>query len=232
MPLEWGHRLGRWGCLLDGWSRIDERTRSEMPQQGNIQIDPTAQVHPTAVLEGTVTVGAFTRIGAGTVITGHVTIGHHCIIECNTVIRGRNTIGSWVHIYDLVNIEGGRPGQHLGGVTSEEPDHSIIGDRCWINHGATMHGCQLADDAVVDLNACLDYNCRIGKGALICNGTALHYNTVIPDNCMVEGVPGRIIKENITDEDRLERMGLIPAEWVKFAGEQQEKAIRARIAGQ
>ncbi|NLG48929.1 MAG: hypothetical protein GX552_02315, partial [Chloroflexi bacterium] len=48
----------------------------------------------------------------------------------------------------------------------------------------------------------------------------------------VEGVPGKIIKEHITDEDRLERMGLIPAEWVKFAGEQQEKAIRAQMAGE
>ncbi|MFH1085612.1 MAG: hypothetical protein V1772_07605 [Chloroflexota bacterium] len=200
-----------------------------MPQEGNIQIDRTAQVHPSAILEGNVTIGSFTRVGAGTVITGNVTIGHHCIIECNVVIRGRNNIGDWVHIYDLVNIEGGRPGQHLGGVTSAEPDQSVIGDRCWINHGATMHGCQLADDAVLGLNACLDYNCRIGRGALICNGTALPYNTVIPANCLVDGVPGQIVRRDITDDDRRERMGLVPAEWVKYAGEQLEQRIRAKL---
>ncbi len=200
-----------------------------MSQEGNIQIDSTAQVHPSVILEGNVTIGAFTRVGAGTVIVGHVSIGHHCIIECNVAIRGRHSIGNWVHIYDLVNIEGGRPGQHLGGVTSEAPDRSIIGDRCWLNHGATMHGCQLADDVVVGLNACLDYNCRIGKGALICNGTALRYDTVIPENCMVEGVPGTVVRQDINDDDRRRLMGLVPAEWVKYAGEQQEQRIRAKL---
>lgn len=199
-----------------------------MAQQGKIQVDEIAVVHPSVILEGNVTVGAYTRIGAGTVITGNVSIGHHCVIECNTVIRGTNKIGSWVHIYDLVNIEGGRPAK-LGSSTAQVPDQSIIGDYCWVNHGATMHGSQLEDYAVLHLNACLDYNCHIGRGSLITNGSALHHDTVIPPNCMVEGVPGKIIKENITDADRQARMGLIPAEWSKFAGEQQEKKIREKL---
>ena len=191
-----------------------------------INIDPNAYVHPSAILEGNVTIGEFTRVGAGTVISGNATIGHHCVIECNVVIRGTNTIGNWVHIYDLVNIEGGRPGDFKGSVTSEVPDKSIIGNECWINHGATMHGARMGDRSVLDLNACLDYNCRLGKGALVTNGSAVHYDTVVPDNCMVEGVPAKVVKENITDDDRRERMGLVPAEWVRFAGEQTEKQIR------
>lgn len=191
-----------------------------------INIDPNAYVHPSAILEGNVTIGEYTRVGAGTVISGNATIGHHCVIECNTVIRGTNTIGNWVHIYDLVNIEGGRPGDLKGGVTSKERDKSIIGNGCWINHGATMHGSQMEDGAVLDLNACLDYNVRLGKGVLVTNGSAVHYDTVVPDNCMVEGVPAKVVKENITDDDRRERMGLVPAEWVRYAGEQTEKQIR------
>jgi len=191
-----------------------------------INIDPNAYVHPSAIIEGNVTIGEYTRVGAGTVISGNATIGHHCVIECNVVIRGTNTIGNWVHIYDLVNIEGGRPGDFKGSVTSEVPDKSIIGNECWINHGATMHGARMGDRSVLDLNACLDYNCRLGKGALVTNGSAVHYDTVVPDNCMVEGVPAKVVKENITDDDRRERMGLVPAEWVRFAGEQTEKQIR------
>ncbi len=190
-----------------------------------INIDPNAYVHPSAIIEGNVTIGEYTRVGAGTVISGNATIGHHCVIECNVVIRGTNTIGNWVHIYDLVNIEGGRPGDFKGSVTSEVPDKSIIGNECWINHGATMHGARMGDRSVLDLNACLDYNCRLGKGALVTNGSAVHYDTVVPDNCMVEGVPAKVVKENITDDDRRERMGLVPAEWVRFAGEQTEKQI-------
>ena len=192
------------------------------------KIDPTADIHPSAIIEGNVTIGAFTKIGAGAVITGNVTIGHHTLIQCNTVIRGTNTIGDYVHIYDLVCIEGGRPGQHKGGVTSEEPDHSIIGNECWINHGATMHGSQLADGAALDLNACLDYNCRIGQGSIVTNGSACRANTVIPDNCLVEGVPAKVVKEGITDDDRRQLMGLVPREWVRYAAEQQERQIRER----
>ena len=84
----------------------------------------------------------------------------------------------------------------------------------------------MEDGAVLDLNACLDYNARLGKGALVTNGSAVHYDTVVPDNCMVEGVPAKVVKENITDDDRRERIGLLPAEYVRYAGEQTEKKIR------
>ncbi len=201
-----------------------------MPES-KITIDPTAEVHPSAILEGNITVGKYTKIDAGTVITGNVTIGDYTRIECNVVIRGNNTIGSWVHIYDLVCIEGGRPAK-VGSSTAEVPDRSIIGDYCWINHGATMHGSQLGEGAVLDLNACLDYNCRIGKGAIVTNGSAVRFNTVVPDHCIVEGVPARIVKENITDEDRLQLMGLIPREWVRYAGLQQEKRIKEKLGAQ
>jgi len=197
--------------------------------KGTIDIDKAAEVHISVILEGRIKIGAFTTVGAGTVIVGNVTIGHHCNIACNVVIRGNNTIGNWVHIYDQVLIEGGRPGNYTGGVTCKEPDQSIIGDRCWINHGATMHGSQLGDDAVLDLNACLDYNCRIGKGSIVTNGSAVPLDTVIPDNCIVEGVPARIIRENVTDEDRRARMGLLPADWVRYSGEQTEKRIRKKL---
>jgi carbonic anhydrase/acetyltransferase-like protein (isoleucine patch superfamily) len=198
----------------------------EMPKENKLNIDPTALVHSTAILEGNITIGAFTQIGAGTVLTGTITIGHHTLVECNVVIRGNNKIGDWCHIYDLVNIEGGRPGNHLGGVTSEVPDSSTIGNYCWVNHGATMHGSQLADGAIVDINACLDYNCRIGPGSLVANGSAVRFDSVIPAHCLVEGVPAKIVKENLTDEEIRAKMGLLPAEWLQFAGEAQEKRIR------
>jgi len=137
---------------------------------GDINIDPTAKVHPSVILEGIVTVGAYTEIGAGTVLTGHVTIGHHCIIACNVVIRG-GWIGNYVHIYDCVCIEQGRPGA-MGTTTAKAPDKLVIGDYCWVNHGATMHGTQMAEGSAIGLNTCCDYNTRIGKGAVLANGSA------------------------------------------------------------
>ena len=88
-----------------------------------------------------------------------------------------------------------------------------------------MHGSQLADDAVLDLNACLDYNCRIGKSAIVTPGSAVHYDTEIPADCIVEGVPAKIVKRNITDDDRRALMGLVPADWVRYQGERVERRI-------
>jgi len=197
-------------------------------KKGGMSIDPTADVHPSVTLEGNVTVGPYTKIDAGTIITGNVTIGHHTLIRCNVTIRGTNTIGNYTHIYDNVCIEGGRPAK-VGSSRAEAPDRSIIGDGCWINHGATMHGTQIGDGGAVGLNACCDYNTRIGKGAILANGSATHVDQVIPDNSFAEGVPAVVKKQNITDEDRLDYFGVLPAGWTRYEAANIEAAIRKKM---
>lgn len=190
-----------------------------------VNIHPTAEIHPTVLLEGNVTVGAFTKIDSGTIIAGNVTIGHHTLIRCNVVIRGTNTIGNYTHIYDSVCIEGGRPAM-VGSTTAKVPDRSIIGDYCWVNHGATMHGTQVGERAAIGLNACCDYNTRLGKGAVLANGSATHVDQVIPENSFAQGVPAQVIKENITDEDRTAYFGLVPAAWTQYEGDRIAERIQ------
>ena len=196
-------------------------------KKSGINIHPTADVHPSVILEGRVTVGPYTKIDAGTIITGNVTIGHHTLIRCNVTIRGTNKIGNYTHIYDNVNIEGGRPAK-VGSSKAQVPDRSIIGDGCWINHGATMHGTQIGDGGAVGLNACCDYNTRIGNGAILANGSATHIDQVIPDNCFAEGVPAVVKKDNITEEDRLDYFGVLPSGWTRYEAEKIEASIRKK----
>ena len=178
-------------CAWYRWSRCgafcSESGRAQ--NKGPHDIDPTADMHPTVILEGKVTVGAYTKIDAGTVITGNVTIGHHTLVRCNVVIRGRNTIGNYTHIYDSVCIEGGRPARRVRR-WPKCPTHRSSASECWINHGATMHGTQLADGAAVGLNACCDYNTRIGYGAILANGSATRVDQVIPENTLRRGRAG------------------------------------------
>ncbi|MFO7917329.1 MAG: hypothetical protein R6V13_04560 [Anaerolineae bacterium] len=197
-----------------------------MPQENEgVNVHPTADVHPTALLEGAVTVGAYTTIDAGTVITGNVTIGHHTLIRCNVVIRGTNAIGNYTHIYDAVCIEGGRPAR-AGSSTAETPDRSRIGDECWVNHGATMHGTRLADRAAVGLNACCDYDTHLEEGAVLANGSATHVGQVIPRNAFAQGVPAEVVREDITDADRRDYFGLVPRIWTHYQGDMIEQRIR------
>jgi carbonic anhydrase/acetyltransferase-like protein (isoleucine patch superfamily) len=192
-----------------------------------VRVHPTADIHPSVILEGRVQVGAYTKVDAGTVITGDVRIGHHTLIRCNVVIRGKNEIGNYTHIYDSVCIEGGRPAK-VGSSQAEEPDQSIIGDGCWINHGATMHGTRLGDGAAVGLNACCDYDTRLEKGAVLANGSATRVGQVIPENCFAQGVPAEIVTEGITDEDRVAYFGLLPKAWTHYEGQRIEASIRAK----
>ena len=211
--------------VLLGASFLPSSSETIAQRKSGINIHPTADVHPSVILEGKVTVGPYTRIDIGTIITGNVTIGHHTLIRCNVTIRGTNKIGNYTHIYDNVNIEGGRPAK-VGSSRAEVPDSSIIGDGCWINHGATMHGTQIGDGGAVGLNACCDYNTRLGRGAVLANGSATHVDQIIPDNCFAEGVPAVIKKKNITEEDRLNYFGVLPSGWTRYEAEKIEQSIR------
>ncbi len=214
-------------CFLLAVSFLPGSSETMAQKNSNINIHPTADIHPSVILEGKVTVGPYTRIDIGTIITGNVTIGHHTLIRCNVTIRGTNKIGNYTHIYDNVNIEGGRPAK-VGSSRAQVPDRSIIGDGCWINHGATMHGTQIGDGGAVGLNACCDYNTRIGKGAILANGSATRVDQVIPDNCFAEGVPAVIKKENITEEDRLDYFGVLPSGWTRYEAQKIEQSIKKK----
>ena len=113
---------------------------------GEIDIGDGCFISPGVVLRGEVSLGEGVFIGERTVLSGDITIGPHTTIQIGVVIRGTNRIGSYVNIYDLVNIEGGRPYDETG-------DRSVIGDGAWINHGATMHGCEIDAGAAICINA-------------------------------------------------------------------------------
>jgi len=196
-----------------------------------IQIDPTAFVHPTVILEGNVTIGPYSYLDAGSILTGNVTVGHHTLIRCNVTIRGKIRIGNYTHIYDNVNIEGGRPARPTGGSLAEVADQAIIGDHCWINHGAVMHGTQIADGGAVGLGAACDYNTHIGRNAVLADGSATRVNMTICDGCFFEGVPAVLRRKGLTEKDRAEYFGVSPQAWTTFEGDGQEARAR-KLMGQ
>jgi len=69
-----------------------------------------------------------------------------------------------------------------------------IGAGCTIGHKAMLHGCTIGDNTLVGMGATIlnraviGRNCLIGAGALITEGKE------IPDNSLVVGSPGRVIR--------------------------------------
>ena len=62
-------------------------------------------VHPSAVIEGVIRLGAGTRILPGVFIEGNVIIGANCKIGPNCYIRGNTSIGDGCHIGQSVEIK-------------------------------------------------------------------------------------------------------------------------------
>jgi len=69
-----------------------------------------------------------------------------------------------------------------------------VGDNCTIGHKAILHGCTIKDNSLVGMGATvlngavIGSNCIIGANALIAEGKE------IPDNSLVVGVPGKIVR--------------------------------------
>jgi carbonic anhydrase/acetyltransferase-like protein (isoleucine patch superfamily) len=201
-----------------------------LQESTGINVHPTAKVHPTAVLEGNVTVGpysyvgshvtlhgditigAYTYIGAGTAMVGIIDIGAEVNICLNCSLRGaqRLRIGSHVSIFDNVNIESGR-GWHW-------QDESCIEDWCWINHGAVMHGAAVREGAVVGMGATLNYGSEVGRDAIIGDGAAVPVEMLIPEAALAQGVPAGIAAQTLTSADRVRIMGLDTREIIRLHG--------------
>jgi len=236
-------RINYLGYLPSEWVKIaayklEERMKnnwriSDRKIKSDIDINPTANVHLTAILEGNIKIGAYTQVGAGSILVGDIKIGNYTNITLNTVIKGVVTIGDTTHIYDNVLIDGSRkPDVEIQLKKSIESIE--IGNSCWLNHGCAIRGCDVEDTGAVAIAAVCDYNTHIGRGGILANLSATSIDQYIPENCFAEGVPAVIKNRNIIDEDRHDYFGLIPKVWaayckVKFENKSAEKQITKNL---
>lgn len=126
-----------------------------------------ARIEPGAIIRDMVEIGDNCVIMMGAVINIGAIIGERTMIDMNTVIGGRAIVGKDCHI---------GAGTVIAGVI--EPPHAspvIVGD-----------------NVVMGANAVVLEGVKIGKGCVIAAGCVVISD--VPDNAVVAGVPGKIIK--------------------------------------
>jgi phenylacetic acid degradation protein len=131
-------------------------------------VDPTAFVHPTATLIGDVVVGPGCYVGPGASLRGD--FGH---IEMHA---GSN-------VQDCCVMHG-FPGT---GTIIEENGH--------VGHGAVLHGCRIARNALVGMNAVVNDNAVVGESAIVAAMAFVKAGMIIPARTMAAGVPARVLRE-------------------------------------
>jgi carbonic anhydrase/acetyltransferase-like protein (isoleucine patch superfamily) len=132
---------------------------------GNVRIDPTAFIHPTACIYGDVEIAA------------------HASVWCNVVIRAeseRVVVGPRTNVQDFVMI-------HIGSSTG-----TIIGADCSITHHCTLHGCTIGDATLIGIGSTIMDGCVIGENSIIAGHAFLKEGTVIPPNSIVMGSPAEV----------------------------------------
>jgi carbonic anhydrase/acetyltransferase-like protein (isoleucine patch superfamily) len=169
---------------------------------GTLHIDPKARIHPTAVLMGNVTVGAYTEVGPKVVIAGDITIGNHVNILGNAVIEAdKASIGNYVRIDYGARLLQGR--QTIPNITANSrPDELYVRDNCWIGMNATVRGARLEDGSSVGNGAVAEFNTHLERGAILAHGAISAFDMVIPANSLAEGNPAIVTKRAAIDADR------------------------------
>ena len=121
------------------------------------------------------------------VIIGDVVIGKNCGIFPNAVIRGdQNTIeiGDGSNVQDCCVIHTNR-------------EHKVkIGKNVSIGHGAIVHGAIIDDDCLIGMNATILNGSKLGQGSVIGANALVKNNMDVPENSLVLGLPGKIIKQD------------------------------------
>jgi carbonic anhydrase/acetyltransferase-like protein (isoleucine patch superfamily) len=125
-------------------------------------------------------------------LIGSVRLGHEASIWFNVVIRADN---DWIEIGDGSNVQD-------GSVIHTDPGLPVIvGRNATIAHMAFLHGCTVADDAMVANGAMVLDRARIGRYSIVAAGALVPPDKIIPDGVVVVGSPAKVVRE-VTDEDR------------------------------
>ncbi len=137
------------------------------------QIDPSAYVHPDAVVIGDVRIGAQASIWPCAVLRAD---GARIDIGARTSVQD----GSVIHVAE------GMP--------------TFVGDDVVIGHIVHLEGCRIENHALVGNGAVVLHNAVVGEAALVGSNAVVPGAMVIPSRAMALGVPARIREDAVDPE--------------------------------
>jgi phenylacetic acid degradation protein len=130
-------------------------------------VDPTAFVHPTAIL------------------IGDVIVGPHCYVGPAASLRGdfgRLVLEAGSNVQDTCVMHG-FPGTD-----------TVVGVDGHIGHGAVLHGCRVGRNALIGMNAVVMDNASVGESAIVAACAFVKAGMEIPARVLVAGVPAKVVR--------------------------------------
>ena len=140
------------------------------------RIDPTAYIHPEAV------------------IIGNVEIGPEASVWPNAVIRGDDSlisIGARSSVQDNAVLH----------CTAELP--TIVGEDVTLGHLCHLEGCVIEDQALIGVGAVVIHEVVVGYGSIVGANAMVRNGTIIPPYSMALVVPATVREGVVPQEANL-----------------------------
>ena len=125
-------------------------------------------------------------IAPNAIVLGRVRLLKNASVWFGATIRGDNDL---ITVGENSNIQDG---------SVLHTDHDVrltIGSGVTVGHLVMLHGCTIGDNTLVGIGSVILNRARIGKNCLIGANTFIGEGKDIPDNSMVLGAPGRVIRQ-------------------------------------
>jgi carbonic anhydrase/acetyltransferase-like protein (isoleucine patch superfamily) len=136
-------------------------------------------------------ISADSWVAPNAIIIGKVKLEKNSSIWFNAVLRGdieKIVIGENSNIQD-------------GSVLHTDPGCPLtVGKGVTVGHMVMLHGCEISDDTLIGIGSTILNKAKIGKNCIIGANTLVTENKTIPDNSLVLGSPGKVIRK-VTDEE-------------------------------
>lgn len=145
-------------------------------------IDPSAYVHPTAVLIGDVIIGPNCYVGPCASLRGDF---------------GRIILQRGANVQDTCVIHG----YPTADTVVEENGH--------IGHGAVLHCCVIRRDALVGMNAVVMDAAEIGEQSIVAACAFVRTGMQVPPQSLVAGVPAKVVRPLSDDEVKRKQQGTL-----------------------
>ncbi|MYM33908.1 phenylacetic acid degradation protein PaaY [Duganella sp. FT50W] len=136
-------------------------------------VDPSAYVHPSAVLIGDVIVGPRCYVGPLAALRGDF---------------GRLVLEEGANLQDTCVMHG-FPGAD-----------TVVGRDGHIGHGAVLHGCRIGRNALVGMNAVIMDNAVVGEDSIVAAMSFVRAGMEIPPRSLAMGSPAKVARELRDDE--------------------------------
>jgi carbonic anhydrase/acetyltransferase-like protein (isoleucine patch superfamily) len=149
-------------------------------------------------------------IAPSAAVIGRVKLDRHVSVWFGAVLRGDNEL---IHIGEGSNIQDGCVCHTDTGAPL------TVGRNCTIGHNAILHSCTIADNSLIGMGATVLNNAHIGRNCLIGANALIAQGKEIPDNSLVMGAPGKIVRSIDEEGVRLlvESAANYVRNWQRFA---------------